>query len=738
MCSPKRLPRSLCFLWTIVAMTIVERTVVAQDPVETDSKAKVEATWRRLLRYQSLDDAYRLTTRRFSIDEYAGSDGTLLELVLTRFHVYNEYKELGDELVIETFEGLARRNWHEDFKRGTPKDIVDRLRKQHADEKANHCELAVELSKLRQKYEELTEATQKPWPFDWTRNERHWTAVSEALFESLHADDPSEPWRKLIEIDAEKSRLYMAAYLGVLRGRKSVEVDMHLISAYVSAAANDAERLRRLGEALASVAAAEPDATVESRTKLREDFMAALRSSSDSLSIGYVNTLADIVTYGDSETETKALLKILANRDSPVAFDRLCKVSKIPAALQWKLYLCKPVEIKGEDLSLSNALTMLQRKAYVAVWVDDVVDPEKLTVTLDASGPWLDVMQAVADATRLQLIPLDERLLWLGPHDRRLLAERVLRQSLGKIPAQESATGAALCEPSNMEFADTPFSEVCDYLQDLHDVHIHRSRRFVANSPLVTHESYHHLPLHLQLTLLTSRYRLEWDVAEETIAIGSIKYIASFRDMFVEHRRRELRLLLEDNAVNQALVDSTTVEFIETPLDDVTDYLSDYHGVPIICVDRARKECEITQNLKRFDLAWTLSLMTHEHELDWHADADAVFVGERKAVATHRARSSDRVTRRAKYPMGVAEALRKRLILSRHGDLDVLVADLATSTGVAVEVDKTLTSEKIGVVMLKEHKLPMDVWLDLIAIELGIDWRVEARKKIVFCRRADQ
>ena len=79
-----------------------------------------------------------------------------------------------------------------------------------------------------------------------------------------------------------------------------------------------------------------------------------------------------------------------------------------------------------------------------------------------------------------------------------------------------------------------------------------------------------------------------------------------------------------EKKINEALKSPTQLEFIETPLTDVIDYLKDYHEIEIQIDKKALDDVGIgtdtpvTKNLKGISLRSALRLMLHELEPDLH------------------------------------------------------------------------------------------------------------------------
>ena len=80
---------------------------------------------------------------------------------------------------------------------------------------------------------------------------------------------------------------------------------------------------------------------------------------------------------------------------------------------------------------------------------------------------------------------------------------------------------------------------------------------------------------------------------------------------------------LSEVAIEKALASPTQVDFVETPLQDVIDYLKDYHRIEIQIDTKALNDVgidpttPITKNLKGISLRSALKLMLRELELTY-------------------------------------------------------------------------------------------------------------------------
>ncbi|MCH7728367.1 MAG: DUF4974 domain-containing protein, partial [Planctomycetes bacterium] len=89
----------------------------------------------------------------------------------------------------------------------------------------------------------------------------------------------------------------------------------------------------------------------------------------------------------------------------------------------------------------------------------------------------------------------------------------------------------------------------------------------------------------------------------------------------------------------KALVSATRIQFIETPLQDIVDYLKDLHNVEIVIEKRAlaaegvSPDVPITVSLQDMSLASVLSLVLEPHDLTWIAKDNKIVVTSANSAA---------------------------------------------------------------------------------------------------------
>jgi hypothetical protein len=94
--------------------------------------------------------------------------------------------------------------------------------------------------------------------------------------------------------------------------------------------------------------------------------------------------------------------------------------------------------------------------------------------------------------------------------------------------------------------------------------------------------------------------------------------------------------------IRKTLEDPTIIEFVETPLQDVVDYLKDYHKIEIQLDKRALDDAglgtdtPISRNLRGISLRSALDLMLDSHNLAWTIDHEVLHLTTTEAAQARR------------------------------------------------------------------------------------------------------
>ena len=183
--------------------------------------------------------------------------------------------------------------------------------------------------------------------------------------------------------------------------------------------------------------------------------------------------------------------------------------------------------------------------------------------------------------------------------------------------AEESAArdAATLAPRSTAPVATTLTSRVSNAVHDEMAIHIARQKGVVD---MLYQIEASHVPVPDDTPILYP----DAEVWRELIARRKDRYKAQ---ELLRHGPAEKR-------IHDALNSPTQLEFIETPLGDVIDYLKDYHGIEIqldtgaLAAARISPSAPITKNLKGMSLRSALRLMLGELGLTYFAGNDAIWI----------------------------------------------------------------------------------------------------------------
>lgn len=505
----------------------------------------------------------------------------------------------------------------------SPAQTVARLRKAH-DSAAPQGKFD---SRIQTAYEKASGA---PWPLDWRRHEKLWSQVAETFFAALGGENPAAAWRERIEADPRRGDLYRAAYLGMLRSRRRDAIDFDLIDQYVQNAPDNTGRMTRLTDSLISLAKAEVDVDNPRRRKLFQQLLqevrklAASRWHLDAPVFRALKDLAEFVKIDPAKQEADALLRALVQGDSPRSFDWFCRIGHFSPEFRARWFSRKEVELKAEDIPLGLALHELGNEVTLPIWIAPKARADATPISPREKGPWLQVVQRIAERGGYVLAPLKDHIFWIGPPDRLDHAIHALRISLGKIPP-DSKLGAALRETTSFEFIETPLKEALLFVEQLHGIEV---QLLAEPSALIT-ANLDDFPLHLALTRTLQEAGYEWDVIEQTLVVGKPEQVAAFRRMATRYRRKMLDASLANPSLASALREATSAEFVETPIREMAAYLQKLHGVPVVVDEAVGRDVTITHHARGIGLGWALSSMLQPRHLAWSVRDGKIVLHER-------------------------------------------------------------------------------------------------------------
>lgn len=98
--------------------------------------------------------------------------------------------------------------------------------------------------------------------------------------------------------------------------------------------------------------------------------------------------------------------------------------------------------------------------------------------------------------------------------------------------------------------------------------------------------------------------------------------------------------------ISEALQDDTRLEFVDTPLEDVGEFLSDQHGINILVLDR--RDLPVTISLRGHQLHLALTRMLAPMDCDWWAGPESLAMGSRAMIGEFRELAGKHATRAAR------------------------------------------------------------------------------------------
>jgi hypothetical protein len=566
----------------------------------------------------------------------------------------------------------------------------------------------------------------RPCPLEWRAKRESWKEFVNSLLFSTTVREPADVWRKRIADDEEHAMFYRQAYAAAASAAGS-KLDNELLKPLIDPVESRGHgELRRVAEALEIATLAkhpENDAT-RSRLRKRLETLITVATFDDLLALVRVDALGGAYQ--------PVLRGVLVRALSPALFDRFAALADIPPLERRRYYLHKEFHADFRRVPLADVLTKLQTDVSLPVWIDSAARADRTPITLEANGPWLNVLESVLAQSTLRFVVMHDELYWIGSPADEKNARSIWEHSLARTAAMDQRFAARLREAAVTNLQDSSLHAVAEAWRDLHRVQLtFRSHELAMKTVTADLRG---IPLHLALELVARQEKFDWSTLGNLIVCGSPAEIEAVRRKVSDGLRRRIDLAGRKGAVDARLSDATTLEFINTPLPDVCAYLSDLHGVPIIVAKGDSSRHPITLKLRFVDLGSALDILLFDLDLTWSSDGEAVYIGSRAEVEGFLKQMSDREKRRLKYSALVAEHLRKKIhayfrdeslatAAPRLSEMIKLPVELASDNG---ELAKTTISGSL-------FGAPADLALDILCTQHGLSW--EATEKGVRIQR---
>ena len=573
--------------------------------------------------------------------------------------------------------------------------------------------------------EHYVRRTGKDWPLNWRLKHDFWIELADAIVESKSRENPATYWQLKIRDDEKSADMYRQCYMATARFAGEELFDESLIAPLLRKyTTSSAEALAWQARVLETLVAVGLDKDDQRRVAVRDRLLNNLKQppaddGHKKARRRLAATLGPLYKIADKESEAEPILQAILNQNDPKTFRELANAISLSNENIYDWYTKKQVSVDFKDVRLKDALAQLQRQVLIPTWIAaDVVD-DKTPVTLKSNDTWKQTVDAVLARSPYEFANLGEGLFWVGNPMNLKQAIDIVQQGAKRIPDDARRTADALREVARLEFIETPLSDVLDYLQDFGGIQIEMLGKHGDTSITFSMQ----VPLHTFLTLVTAKYESDWFVSGDAVMIGTKKEVAAFRKRDEVRKGRLEKISAVNRRMVAALQEPTKVEFIETPLIDVSEYLSDRYVVRFYVARDTPRDTTVTNDLTG-NLAWTLDVMLHHVSLDWDSDGHVIYIGNEKALKAFQELADSRSKRREAYPKDLSKHLQApfqtRFVSAR---LSRVIKYLRDNTKLQFNLDAD--DAKLADLSITEFlDQPLDVTLDLMSLSHGIDWRV--------------
>ncbi|MDZ7620864.1 MAG: hypothetical protein U1E05_27995 [Patescibacteria group bacterium] len=657
-------------------------------------------------------------------------DAVCLEGTLALLHLSAE-KPHADVNSMELLERVANRHWQR-----APGEAVSamltRLQSKFADSRQ---EVATSFRKLPAEYHVHTG---EAWPLDWRARRRLWLGLVETMVDSAGAVDPAPMWQTRIADDPDGADWYRLGYLAVVRARTEWEIEPQcrlneaLLRPWLAPEARiEAGQLRRMAEVYTTAKIAlvpeEHPARASTLPRLLRGFCD--RDVPTSQIVRVLPALEAICRWNCPERQL--LIRALVDHPDPTVFRLFADRIAIPPTERLAWLLGKTISMDFRDEPVAEAVWQLQEQVYLPLWIDESARKDPTRVTRKVTGRWMDVLESVLCESNCRLELLHRDLLWVGTPEAMPGAVALLQEAIAKVPDPKSHVGAALQATSELHFIEPPGCQI-DYMMDLYGIEIaligQCPGEFGDAALALCQQS---IPAYLALSLMTRQMAADWIALDDMVILGPKHQVDLFRRRGLERLRREARLV-DIRSGENVLAKVARLEFIETPIVDIIDYLRECYDANVTLARSVDNDLSITFCMNGQQLGTTLDIMLFRLGLTWDADGDVIYIGDEKAVEAFKVMVAGRATRRGRYPEGLDEQLQRRISPEfRDSSLSDVVAWLGEAADMPVALGNVPQNLRGRPLTFRFQDIPADVLLDVLCLEEGLTWRVSEQKTVV-------
>ena len=519
------------------------------------------------------------------------------------------------------------------------------------------------IDQFRQVEAEYRLLSQKRSPYDWMIEKEKWFQIAADFLSPGDGDELAKRGAKQIENDPNGADLYGLLYLEQIRFRKPKTVDFPLLARFHSG--NDLEAAQRLTRMVLVLAAwdferlprenADRQSLWNELLKLLEEEELGGRFHQDFRLLSGV--FRDFWAGLSPDDRTAFLNAFLDHQKNPFWIRWLADLAGVDQATVRQWFLSKP---EGEIMEFvktpfNDALDFMEDVTPATVWRDPVVAGWEKEITKTVGGTWLDAMDQLLAGTPFEAALLDDGIVWIGPPAKRKAIEQRLREA--KALAEHFPE---LKDSTHIEFIDTPLRDGLNFIADANDIYIFLMAGEAEGTQITLTIDW--LPLYITLERIAELSGTRWGVLGESLVVGSEKTFPLWERAIADYRRHQITLTglnLAKDPFGEKLQADTDIEFIDTPLIDALEFLSDLHKIPFAAIG---VDIDLALNMNSGNpLAETLTILLAKHELAWDTDGHAVLIGDRNTVQHFRSLSAKRHQRKKKAPAAVQNALDKKV-----------------------------------------------------------------------------
>lgn len=204
----------------------------------------------------------------------------------------------------------------------------------------------------------------------------------------------------------------------------------------------------------------------------------------------------------------------------------------------------------------------------------------------------------------------------------------------------------ALGSNTRLEFIETPLADVVQFLSDLHQINIVVDRRALQQAGIDTSLD---APVTVNLRDVTLRSALHLTLRSVDLGDRELTFELRNEVLSITVRKDRDGVRVAPNRESKTtkeiyteLDNITQLEFIETPLADVLDYVSDLHDIPVFVDNKgleavgAGGDIPISRNIRGVTLRSALRTTLHGKGLTYQVRDETLFITSREQAARYR------------------------------------------------------------------------------------------------------